>query len=728
MPEDVEKARENWSHYVYARDHGHLDYVHKATLCENYFYGEHWEAKVKAKLEAQGKPVLTINKVFSSLITIMGEQLQNRAGVRFLPNDDLSDPETAEIIDKLYIHILNSNSMDQIEASLFDEGVITSRGFMDCRMSFENNLRGEVDLNILNGKNVIVDPDADEYDPDTWNEVFITKWMTPNEIALKYSKPDAKELENKTRSTFEYGIDSIDTLRNTFSGRYHRRPGVTSGYADNKLRRYIRVIERQYKEMVRKDHFVDMTTGDMRVIPDGWSPERVREVAAKYELGVFPKEVPVIKWLVTADDMVLHESVSPYKHFTVVPYFPVFHKGMTIGMVENLISPQQYLNKTTSQELHVVNTTANSGWQMEEDQLVNMDNNELEQRGAETGLVLVRKKGSMPLEKINPNQVPTGLDRIAYKADEFIKELSGVSDSARGFDRADVAAKAIQAKQAVGGITNAKMFSNLAYTRKLLARNILDLIQEFYTEERVVRITGQSETTRQSSEITMNSVQEDGSVLNDLTIGKYDITIIDAPARNKQEDTQFDEAVSMREMGIPIPDHIIVESSHLQNKKEIAEELKELQGGGDATESEQRMAELELQLKELEAAEKQVTIKQKAADAKYTEARAVKTVNESKQGGDEQAAEAQKLQLEAAMQAQDLQIQRDKIQGELQLQREKMQGELQLKREIARADNLIKRAAAAEDAKIKKESADAAASLAGSKAAEKPKESSTTAK
>jgi len=722
MSEDVELARENWSHYVYARDHGHLDYVHKATLCENYFYGEQWEAKVKAKLEAQGKPVLTINKVFSSLLTIMGEQLSNRAGVRFLPNDDLSDPKTAETIDKLYMHILNSNAMDQLEATLFDDGSITSRGFIDCRMSFDNNLRGEVDLSSLNGKNVIVDPDADQYDPDTWNEVFITKWMTPNDIANKYNKADAKDLEIKTRSDFEYGIDSIDTLRNSFSGRHHRRPGVTSGYADHKLRRYIRVIERQYKKMVRKEHFVDMITGDMRVVPDSWDRNRIAAVAQKYGLGVFPKEVPIIHWCVTADDKVLHNEVSPYKHFTPVPFFPVFHKGYTIGMVENLISPQQYLNKTTSQELHVVNTTANSGWQMEEDQLVNMDGNELEQRGAETGLVLVRKKGSAPLEKISPNQVPTGLDRIAYKADEFVKELSGVSDSARGFDRADVAAKAIQAKQAVGGITNAKMFSNLAYTRKLLARNILDLVQEFYTEERVVRITGPSETSRKTEEITVNQTQDDGTVLNDLTIGKYDITIIDTPARDSQEDAQFDEATAMREMGIPIPDHVIVESSHLHNKKEIAAEIKEQQGGGDATETEQRMAELELQLKELEAAEAQVSIKQKAADAKYTEARALKTVNESKQSGGQE--EAQKMQFDAAMQARELDMEREKIQGELQLQREKMQGELALKREIARADSLIKRAAAVEDAKIKKDSAKAAATLKSAAA----KESSTSVK
>ena len=58
------------------------------------------------------------------------------------------------------------------------------------------------------------------------------------------------------------------------------------------------------------------------------------------------------------DNVVLHDDWSPYKHFTVVPYFPVFVHGHTLGMVENLLDPQEILNKVSSQELHIVNTTA----------------------------------------------------------------------------------------------------------------------------------------------------------------------------------------------------------------------------------------------------------------------------------------------------------------------------------------------------------------------------------
>ncbi|WP_230685339.1 hypothetical protein, partial [Streptococcus pneumoniae] len=90
---------------------------------------------------------------------------------------------------------------------------------------------------------------------------------------------------------------------------------------------------------------------------------------------------------------------------------------------------QELLNKTSSQELHVVNTTANSGYKVRSGSLTNMTPEELEQRGAETGIVIeTNGDPESDVVKIQPNQVPAGLDRISYKAEEHIKTISGVSD------------------------------------------------------------------------------------------------------------------------------------------------------------------------------------------------------------------------------------------------------------------------------------------------------------
>jgi hypothetical protein len=152
--------------------------------------------------------------------------------------------------------------------------------------------------------------------------------------------------------------------------------------------RAIRVIERQHRVLDRQKHFVFQETGEVRPIPEDFDRNRIAWYVEKFGFGVMTKLVHRIKWTVVADNVLLHDEWSPYKHFTIVPYFPYFRHGRTIGLVENLLGPQELLNKVSSQELHVINTTANSGWKIRAGALANMAIEELEQRGAETGLVV----------------------------------------------------------------------------------------------------------------------------------------------------------------------------------------------------------------------------------------------------------------------------------------------------------------------------------------------------
>ena len=76
----------------------------------------------------------------------------------------------------------------------------------------------------------------------------------------------------------------------------------------------------------------------------------------------------------------------------------------------------------------------------------------LRRTGAETGLIAWYNRGSTPPVKIQPNQIPTGLDRISQKAALNIKSISGINDSMLGTDSAEVSGVAIQAKQNRGAI------------------------------------------------------------------------------------------------------------------------------------------------------------------------------------------------------------------------------------------------------------------------------------
>lgn len=618
MPINTELAKKIWTRYAWARDNGHSKYVEKAEKCDRFFLGDQWDATDKARLELNRRPALTINKILPTVSNIMGEQIQARAETSFRPRAG-APAETADVLNKVYKQIMDNNQMAWKRSDMFADGIITSRGFLDVRIDYTDSMEGEVRIDLMNSKNVIIDPDGEEYDPDTWNEVHTTKWVTADDIAVLYSKEDAELLRNRDQSYFPYGYDSIQAYRDRFGDRFN--PMYTGDYDNSSVMRNIRIIDRQYRMLDRQKHFVSKD-GDTRPIPEEFDRNRIAMFVDRFGFSVTTKLVRRIRWTVIADNVVLHDDWSPYKHFTIVPFFPHFRRGTTIGLVENLIGSQELLNKVTSQELHVVNTTANSGYKVKAGALSNMTVQELEEKGAQTGLVIeVNGDPDKDVQKIAPNQVPQGLDRISYKAEEHVKTISGVSDSMQGMDRADVAAKAIQQKRQAGSTNLVKPLDNLTRTDYILARNVLDLVQEFYTEERLMTITN-NQTTGESETFSINQVTPEGTVVNDLTLGEYDITITSVPARESLEDSQFEQAVAMREAGIALPDSVLIDASRLMNKKDI---IKQMQGDQESPEA-QMQRELQQRGQAAEVAKAEGEAAQKHADAGLKQAKTQETV------------------------------------------------------------------------------------------------------
>jgi hypothetical protein len=600
--------------------------VAKADRCEKFFAGEQWEESDRAKLAAVQRPVLTINKILSTVSNVLGEQINNRAEINFRPRSGAPEG-TADVLTKVFKQISDNNQLPWKRSDMFADGVISSRGYLDVRLDFNDAAQGEVRIEGVNRKNVLVDPDADQYDPDTWGEVFTTKWVTADDIAVLYNPADAELLRNRDNSSFPYGYDSIQMNRDRFGES--RTAAYNTGFDQSNVLRNIRIIERQFRMLDKQKFFLAPTTGDMRAVPEDFKPEQIAHFVTNYGFQVITKLVRRIRWVVVADNVVLHDAWSPYKHLTIVPYFPYFRYGHTIGLVENLLGPQELLNKTTSQELHIVNTTANSGYKVKSGSLTNMTTAELEEKGAQTGLV-VELNDIKDLEKITPNAVPAGLDRLSYKAEESIKTISGIGDSQQGLDRADVSGKAIQQKRQASSTNLIKPLDNLTRSDYILARNVLDLVQEFYTEERLMTIT-HDQATGESETFVINQVNpqpETGEeenpyqdIVNDLTLGEYDVVVSSVPQRETLEDSQFEQVMAMREAGIMLPDSVYIDSSRLVNKKEI---IKQMQ---DAANSPEAQAQKQLQQagQQAEVAKTQAEAGQKQADTGLKQAKAQET-------------------------------------------------------------------------------------------------------
>ena len=180
-----------------------------------------------------------------------------------------------------------------------------------------------------------------------------------------------------------------------------------------------------------------------------------------------------------------------------------------------------------------------------------------------------------------------------------------------GSDSAEVSGVAIQAKQNRGAIMIQVPLDNLRKTRQYLAEKVLNLIQTFYTEERVIQVTNEEDPLKPREPMVVNELTPEGKIINDLTVGEYDVVIATAPARDSFDEIQFAEALNLRNVGVAIPDDAIIEYSHLARKGELAKRIRMMTGVEQTPEQQElaaAQAEMEMQAAQLELAKLQAEV------------------------------------------------------------------------------------------------------------------------
>lgn len=629
---DKQKATDNWARYEYGLNRGHSNYVEKARECEDYYLGGgcQWTEIDRQVLAQAGRPALEFNQIKNKINAAVGYQIGNRMDIGFRPRAGAADAETASTLSKLAMQIADNNQLHFKETQVFSDGVIQQRGYFDVRMSYADTMLGEVRIDVLDPMDVIPDPDANSYDPDDWADVTVTRMMTKVEIELLYGTKAKDSLDDEDRAGDTFLPAANDIERSTFGADDTLFTEFEFSDDDKDSTRRYRVVDRQFWQMDRAEVIIT-ATGDIRLVED-FNPKAIEDM--KKAGGIQQKRrVKRVRWLITTKDKVLHDDWSPFNHFTVVPFFPTFRRGTTRGLVDDAIGPQQLLNKSMSQFLHIINTTANSGWVTVAGTLVNMRDDELENRGAETGLHIVIKKDTPALDrpqKIQPNSVPTGFDRIIDRASALLESATGINEAMSGNQGNEVSGIAIQTRQFAAQQQLAVPLDNLARTRGMLATRILELIQMYYDQPRILRITEADPSGKETTtEIPLNWPQADARILNDLTIGEYDVVVTEAPAQITFENSQFLQAIELNEKGANIPWSFIIGYSNLANKQEIVDAMSQqpaapvdptLQAKADLLAAQTQKAQADAGRSQVDAAKSQASLDLLKAQADDTRA------------------------------------------------------------------------------------------------------------
>lgn len=567
-------------HEVFYR--GHDAYMKWARRLEDMYLGggRQWRESDRRMLESEGRPCREVNTILPTVNAAAGYQIQNRVDIAYLPRGQGADEQIAKVMSKVVRHSLDNTQFRWHETDMFLDGLIQQRGYLDLRMCYDDSIDGEPKLSSLDPLDVLPDPDARSYDTDEWSDVRVTRWMTAREIEGRWGKDAADAV---VQSGVVYADENFghEVVHRTGFGNLPFSYAMGWGWFEDRAqqRRY-RIIDEQSHEYANTLVGI-WPTGDFRSVED--LPREKLAWLIDHGVHIVKRRIRRVRWRVAAPEVCFLDKLSPYQHFTVIPYFPYFRRGRTIGMVDNMVSPTEMLNKFVSQYEHVINSSANSGWQAEAESFENMTDDEFVERGAETGLVMLRKPGKPAAEKIQPNQVPNGVDKMIQWSHDHLNIVSGVDKSLREPEKQDLSGVAIQALQYAGQQKLAIVLDNLSKTRHMVGKRVLEMVQRYMGNERVIRITEiDSYGVESQVPLPLNVRMPDGTVFNDLTVGEYDMVVNEKPATVTFDHSEFEQMKAMRaEMGIPIPDPMVVKASTLSDKSEIAEALRENADKGD---------------------------------------------------------------------------------------------------------------------------------------------------
>lgn len=517
----------------------------------NFRFGNQWESADKTAVEAQGRPAYTFNEIQSTIKLVCGYQRQNRQDIKIVGVEG-GDLRLAEIMTLLIKNIMTHKKGDYKVSHLFQDGVVCSRGNIELAIDYEQDMiTGDICLYHRSPLDISIDPYFKEYDLSDADYVLkqipnLTEGkllsLYPGQkakIAMATAKPDADSLEKN---------------------------------------RYV-LTEAWYYKHKTKTFLVDVMRGTVEE-----QEKKITKQEEKAILSISPhlrlvqQQVPVPHVVSEVGDVILQDEVSPYypalKTTPMISYISGWCPSAATmeqrcqGIARALKDPQRSINKRNSQALHIINTTANSGWVIDDDSLSEDEEDKLTRFGAAAGIVIKKKSGSQ-VERLTPVSAPMAQLILSDKNVDQIRRISGINPDLLGMSERQESGRALALRQQQGIITIQDVFDNLRYTTHELALSLMALIRHSYTPEKVIRVCGEDVT-----------LEEAEAVLSIGDMSQYDIAIDEVSSSPTMRIANFMTLMEMKEKGFEaITEEDLIEASDLPNKDKILARIKEIGAG-----------------------------------------------------------------------------------------------------------------------------------------------------
>ena len=493
--------------------------------------GDQWPVEIQNSRTLEARPCLTINKVDAYCRQIANQQRQQRPRMKAHGMNTEADAHMADVISGIFRHIEVQSDADAAYDTAFDFAVRMGWGFFRITTDYRNDDSFDQEIYIKpvdNPFTVYFDPNSTMPDGSDAEKVLITTVMSKEAFRKQYPNADDG------------------------TGFVQRGTGDTN--AEWVMKEDIRIAEYFY---------VERETATLVMLSDGttaYQDEITDEIKlAMEEQGITiadkrPSVRKVVKWVKLTGIEILEESVWAGKYIPIIPVYgqmlTVENKRKKFGLVRMAKDPQRMYNFWTTSITESVALAPKAKWLLAEGQDEGHEN-EWAMANIKSMPVLRYKQKDIdgqpapPPQRLQPEPPPQGLMAAAAGITADLQQVVGIFDPSQ-LPTGNISGKALQGQQQQVDMTNFHYYDNLTRSIRQCGRVILDLIPKIYDRERVLRIIG-DDGKPELLTINRYGPDEDGvnRVLNDVTIGEYDVVMETGPGYNSKRSEAVDSMMAV---------------------------------------------------------------------------------------------------------------------------------------------------------------------------------------
>lgn len=500
---------------------------------------------IYGNLPAFRRRQFNFNRIRRITNMITGYQRQHRKSTVCTPIEN-SDQQTADQFSKILLWDDQKNHVLETISDAFDGAIVTGMNLLSVWMDYRNDpVNGDIAVDNVAFNGYLIDPYFKKMDLSDCNSIWTRKYLSRNQVKSLLPGRESEILDMK-------GWGNRD-------GKFQFMP-ESYNYGMQDLLTY---DEFWYLDSRKQKLICDVQTGETME----WrgQDEDLQDFMGAYpQIHTLEQEIQTVKLAIVVQGKVMYNGPNPLgiDRYPFVPVWAYYEPQMADfpwriqGVVRGLRDAQYLYNRRRIIELDILESQMTSGFMYKENALVNPKDVFLQGQGRGLALKANAQPG-VDVVKIEAPQIPPSMIQLSELLGKEVQEISGVSEELLGMAQDDKAGILSMLRQGANLTTLQGLFDNLDHAQKMLGDIRMQLIQSNWTPGKVQRVIGEEPTQQ----------------FYNRAFGKYKAIVEDGLNTSTQRQMQFAQLLQLREMGIPVPAEILVESSTLQNKEKLTDAL-----------------------------------------------------------------------------------------------------------------------------------------------------------